>query len=166
MERVQLIPAEKSKWEILPFAIYLAGEMNKVRRHHSLEGIFRYCWCSKCQLCCEGQWSALGKDELHANVMQPSLSIQSCAKLICYKWELFHRNLWDVKRSCSFLFSQYWGVRMKMHRGICSLCALEPGNLQSVQHWDISPLVSQVVTARRFFLAPSRNCFCLHLIRI
>lgn len=40
---------------------------------------------------------------------RPSLSIQSCAKLIYCKWELFHSNLGDGKCSCSFFFSQVLG---------------------------------------------------------
>lgn len=54
MKIVQIIPAEKSRPEILPFSIYLAGEMSKGRRDLRLEEMFRYCWGSKCQLCCEG----------------------------------------------------------------------------------------------------------------
>lgn len=124
MKRFQIIPAEKSKWEVVPFVIYLAGEVNKARRHHSLEEIFRYCWCSKCQLCCEGQWSALETDGLHAKVIQAKQT-EPCKADLLQMGVISQESL----RCQMFLqFSlRYWGVRMKMARGVCSSRALELG---------------------------------------
>lgn len=156
MKRVQITPAEKSKRAILPFATYVAGEMNKVRRHHSLEEKFRCCWCSKCQLCCEGQWCASCKWN------SPSLSIQSCAKLIYYKWESFHRNPGDGKCSCSFLFSQVLRCEDEDGQRCWFFSALELGKLQSVQHWALSLLLSGMVTPGDF----AWHLVGLHLIRM
>lgn len=151
MKQFSLISAEKSKQEGLLFAIYLAGELNKVRRHHSLEEIVKLlsvqqvitvmwramiCFGDICASC---KWNTC-----------PAWVYKSHAKLIYYKQELFRIKLWEKMSNVLAAFSSSWVLGCKVEGGqryLFFMCfgAGQPAQLCTCSHeeyWhgDFAPL--------------------------